>query len=482
MQLNKLTIAQAREQLDKKEISSQHLTQACLKQIEKHNSQLKACLTVSSDLAMSQAKEADKRLKMGETGPLLGIPYLAKDNLLTKDIKTTAGSKMLENYIAPYSATVVDKLEKAGAVLLGKTNLDEFAHGSSTENSYFGPSINPWDTNRVPGGSSGGSASAVASDMCLFALGSDTGGSIRQPASFCGITGLKPSYGRVSRFGLIAMTSSTDVIGPLTKSALDAEMVFSVISGKDEKDSTSYDNLHSSREFVSDISKVSKIGWVKEHEKDLSPEVKEALLKTRKKLESLGATFIDISLPNIKYAVPVYYIITPAEVSSNLARFDGLRFGFSKSEASNLKDYYLQTRGEGFGPEAKRRIMLGTYVLSAGYFDAYYLQAQRVRENIISDFDKVFSEVDLILTPSATGPAFRFGEKTNPLDMYIEDKFLAGPSLAGLPSISLPTETVKDLPFGFQLVGSKSGEDMILKVAKSFQENTNYHLEKPSLP
>ncbi len=473
MKLNELTLVQAREKLDKREISSQELTLACLKQIETYNDKLKACLTLTKELAISQAKEADKRLKQGEKGSLLGIPYLAKDNLLTKGIRTTAGSKMLENYIAPYSATVIDRLDKAGAALLGKTNLDEFAQGSSTENSYFGPSLNPWDISRTPGGSSGGSASALAANFCIFALGSDTGGSIRQPASFCSLTGLKPSYARVSRYGLISMTSSTDVIGPLTKTALDAEMVFSVISGSDSLDASSLGSQYSSQ----NIEKLSnfKIALVKEYEESLSDKARESFTKSKLELEALGCQFIDISLPNIKHAVAVYYIITPAEISSNLARFDGLRYGFSQKEAKDLKDYYLETRGEGFGDEVKRRIMTGTYVLSAGYFDAYYKKAQRLRESIILDFKKAFKKVDLVLSPSATSEAFKFGEKASPLDMYVEDKFLAGPSLAGLPAISLPSSPIDDLPFGLQMIAPKNCEDRLFSLAKLWQEKTNYH-------
>jgi aspartyl-tRNA(Asn)/glutamyl-tRNA(Gln) amidotransferase subunit A len=465
--LNKLTIQEARKLLDKQDISALDLTKACLKQIENLNQDLNACITVSSDLALLQAKEADKRIKTGESGALLGIPYLAKDNMLSKGIRTTAASKILENYIAPYNATVISKLEKSGAILLGKTNLDEFAHGSSTENSAYGVVKNPWDKERVPGGSSGGSAAAVIADMCLFALGSDTGGSLRQPASFCNVVGLKPSYGRVSRYGLIAMTSSTDVIGPLTKNVKDSAMVLAVIAGKDKKDSSSSDKKVP--DYLKNINKPlkgKKIGFVKEYfPKTLSKEAKNSVLLAKERLEDLGLEFVDISLPATEYAIAVYYIITPAELSSNLARFDGISFGFNFREAKNIKQYYLESRGRSFGAEAKRRIMLGTYVLSSGYYDDYYVKAQKFRTMISREFEEAFLQLDAILAPIAPTPAFKIGEKTNPLDMYLEDQFLSGPSLAGICSISIPSKFVSNLPFGVQLMSARFQEEKLLNIS-----------------
>jgi aspartyl-tRNA(Asn)/glutamyl-tRNA(Gln) amidotransferase subunit A len=478
--LNKLTIKEARQLLDTKKISALDLTKACLKQIEELNPDLNACLTISSDLALKQAREADKRIKEGEKGALLGIPYLAKDNLLTKGIKTTAASKVLENYIAPYNATVISKLEKAGAILLGKTNLDEFAHGSSTENSAFGVVKNPWDKKRVPGGSSGGSAAAVIADMCLFALGSDTGGSVRQPASFCSVVGLKPSYGRVSRYGLMAMTSSTDVIGPLTKTVADSAMVLSVISGNDNRDSSTSDKEVD--DYISDIDKPlkgKKIGFVKEYFPDtLSKEAKESVLLAKERLEELGASFVNLSLPATQYAIAVYYIITPAELSSNLARFDGIRFGFNYKEAKNIKQYYLESRGKSFGAEAKRRIMLGTYVLSSGYYDDYYVKAQKFRTMISREFETAFKKADAILAPTAPTSAFKIGEKTNPLAMYLEDQFLSAPSLAGICSISIPSKFVNNLPFGVQLMSARFKEKKLLNISNILFNSLSKDIKK----
>jgi len=465
--LNKLTIAEARRLLDNKEISALDLTKACLAQIKKLNPELNACITVSSDLALLQAKEADKRIAKGESTKLLGIPYLAKDNLLTKGVKTTAASMIIENYIAPYNATVISKLEKAGAILLGKTNLDEFAHGSSTENSAFGVVKNPWDKERVPGGSSGGSAVAVIANMCLFALGTDTGGSVRQPASFCNVVGLKPSYGRVSRYGLMAMTSSTDVIGPLSKTVVDTAMVLAVIAGNDKHDSSSSDKELD--DYLSNIDKPlkgKKIGWIKEYfPKTLSKEAKDSVLLAKERLEELGAEFIEMSLPATEFAISVYYIITPAELSSNLAKFDGVRFGFNYREAKNIKQHYLESRGRGFGAEAKRRIMLGTYVLSSGYYDDYYVKAQKFRTMISREFEAAFKKVDAILAPTAPTSAFKIGEKTKPLDMYLEDQFLSAPSLAGICSISIPSKFVSNLPFGVQLMSARFEEKQLLNIS-----------------
>ena len=370
MELNRLNIAEARLKLDSGEITARELTEACLEQIAATNERLNAVLTLCAETARFEADEADKRLKAGERLPLLGIPYLCKDNIMAKGIRVTASSKILEDYIAPYDATVIKKLKAAGAILLGKTNLDEFAHGASTENSAYGTTHNPWDLSRVPGGSSGGSGAAVAADLCVFALGSDTGGSIRCPAAFCGIVGYKSAYGAVSRSGLLSMTSSTDVIGPLTKSVADAATVYNVIAGFDELDATTYQGERAI-EINSDV-KGLRIGLPKEYfAEGLDPKIKESIDKVKDELEKAGATFGEVSLPYTDYGIPVYYILTPSEVSSNLARFDGIAWGFKAQEAKDLQEFYKKSRGQGFGPEAKRRIMLGTFALSAGYFDAY---------------------------------------------------------------------------------------------------------------
>lgn len=470
MNLNELTIKEARSKLDNGEISSLDLTRACLAQIKKMNPEINAVLTVCEDSALKEAEAADKRLQKGERSDLLGIPYLCKDNIMTKGIRTTAASKILENYLAPYDATVIKKLKEAGAVLLGKTNLDEFAHGASTENSAYGVTKNPRDLTRVAGGSSGGSAAGVAADMCIFAIGSDTGGSIRQPASFCGVVGLKPSYGRVSRFGLLSMTSSTDVIGPLTKTPSDAAVVLKTIAGVDALDATSAPEKIS----ASGSLKGFKVGWPKEYYlKELNPEILARLKAAAEKLKAAGAEIKEVSLPYTKYGIPVYYIITPSEISSNLARFDGIGWGLAKNEAENLQEFYKTNRGLGFGAETKRRIMLGTYALSAGYYDAYYKKAQAVRTLIIEDFNKVFKEVDFLLTPTCPHPAFKIGAQVNdPLAMYLEDIFVSGASLAGLPAVSVPclpagrpAGLVDNLPVGAQLIAPRLKEDLLLKIA-----------------
>lgn len=484
MNLNELTIKEAVQKLDKGEITSIELTNTCLARIKEVDKKIKACLTVCNKSALASAKEADERRNRGEKGGLLGIPYIAKDNILTKDIKTTAASKILENYIAPFDATIIKKLKEAGAVLLAKANLDEFAHGASTENSAFGPTYNPWDLKRVPGGSSGGSAAAVAADMCLFSLGTDTGGSIRCPASFCGVVGIKPTYGRSSRFGLVAMTSSTDVPGPITKTVEDAGLVLAVIAGIDKNDASTVQKEVPSYEknFKKDIKGV-KIGIIEEFlRKGLDKGVKKAVEEAVEKLKELGAEIVPVSLPHMKYAIPVYYIITPSEISSNLARFDGIKYGFSDKQSKDLQEVYAKSRGKGFGKEAKRRIMLGTYVLSAGYRDAYYLQAQRVRTKIKEELDKELEKVDLILTPTQPTVAFKIGKNTSdPLKMYLEDIFVAGPSLAGLPAMSIPCGFSDNLPVGLQLIGPRFGEEKLFKVGHKYQEVTEYHKKKANI-
>ncbi len=485
-----MTIKEIHALLQSKKITSLELTDFFLDRIKKLDPKLMSCISVFEVEARQFAKQADIRISQGEKSYLLGIPYLLKDNILVKGLKTTAASKMLENYIAPYDATVVGKLKEVGAVLLGKTNLDEFAHGASTENSAFFTTKNPWDLERVPGGSSGGSATAVSAGLCVFALGSDTGGSIRQPASFCGVSGLKPSYGRVSRYGLMAMTSSTDVIGPLTKSVEDSAIVLQTISGQDKFDLTT--SRQEAPDYLKNIDKKIKglkIGVVKEFlNESLAEDVKKGVLEAISKFKKMGAEVVDISLPTNEYSVPAYYIITPSEVSSNLARLDGIRYGHSLKfnpkgkSVENLNEIYLRNRGEGFGSEAKRRIMLGTYALSSGYFDAYYKKALAVRNKIKQEFKQAFNNVDIILTPTSPHIAFKIGEQANdPLKMYLEDVFLCGPSLAGLPAISIPVGTSKGLPFGLQLISNKFKEDLLLNCSNVFQKETNWHKNFPSV-
>lgn len=485
MKLNELTIAEAQNKLEAGEVTSVELTEACLARIDEVDGQVKACLIVTVEEALAAARAADERRASGETGSLLGIPYLCKDNIMTAGIRTTAASKMMENYVAPYDATIVARLKEAGAVLLGKTNLDEFAHGASTENSAFGATHNPYDLERVPGGSSGGSAAAVAADMCLFALGTDTGGSIRCPASFCGIVGLKPTYGRGSRFGLVAMTSSTDVPGPMTKTAEDAAIVEQVIAGLDRYDATTVDRpVPEYQEELNAPLKGKKIGLPKEYFTDgIEPEVAAAVKEAIEEYKKLGAEFVEVSLPHTKYGVPVYYIITPSEVSSNLARHDGIRYGYSTyADENGLDKVYANSRGQGFGQESKRRIMLGTYALSAGYFNAYYLQAQKVRTKIKEDFDKALAEVDLLLTPTSPHPAFKIGEQAaDPLKMYLEDIFVTGASLAGLPALAIPCGTAHGLPVGLQLIGRAFEESALLSAAHQYQQATAWHKNKPNL-
>ncbi len=490
MNLSNITIKEARKLLDNGKLTSLELTDFFLQRISDLDENLKTCISVFFDSAREDAKEADKRIAQGEKGDLLGIPYLLKDIILTKGKKTTAASKMLENYIAPYDATVVKKLNQAGAVLLGKTNLDEFAHGASTENSAFFITKNPWDITRVPGGSSGGSSAAVAADLCMFALGSDTGGSIRQPASFCGVTGLKPSYGRVSRFGLMAMTSSTDVIGPLTKNIEDAAIVLKVIAGEDKFDLTSSQNIV--EDYLKNIDKPIKglkIGVVREFlSAELEEGVHSGILEAIEVFKKLGAEIIDISLPYNKYSIPVYYIITPSELSANLARLDGIRYGYSLKfnpkgqSVENINEIYAKNRGESFGPEAKRRIMLGTYVLSSGYYDAYYKKAMAVKEKIKQEFKNVFNQVDLIITPTSPHTAFKIGQQVNdPLKMYLEDIFVTGPSLVGLPAISIPAGFSKGLPFGLQIIANKFEENKIFQAGFNYQKETDWHKKFPNI-
>jgi aspartyl-tRNA(Asn)/glutamyl-tRNA(Gln) amidotransferase subunit A len=474
MNLTALTIAQTHQGLIKKDFSALELAKAYLDKIAKQDKKICSFLTVTREFALSQAKIVDGLILQNRKIPLLaGIPLAVKDNILVDGIRCTAASKILENYIAPYDATVIKKLKLLGAIILGKTNLDEFAMGSSCENSAFAKTRNPCDLARVPGGSSGGSAAAVAADLCCCALGSDTGGSIRLPASFCGVVGLKPTYGAVSRSGLIAMASSLDQIGPLAKTVEDAEIVFNAISGKDPFDSTSV-------ELNSKIHPVKfdrvKIGIPKEYfVKGMDKEVEKIIRNAIKKYENAGAKIEEISLPHTEYGLAVYYIIMASEVSANLARYGGIKYGYSAAKAQkdtgNLLDVYLQSRGQGFGKEVRRRIMLGTFVLSAGYYDAYYLRAQKVRTLIKQDFNKAFKKVDVILTSCSPFPAFRFGEKiTEPLTMYLSDIFMVAANLAGLPALSLPCGRIGKLPVGLQIIGKSFEEEKILKVGKILEK------------
>lgn len=470
MELNNLTLVAARQLLDQKKITSRQLTEYYLSRLEEYDNQVHSCLLIDRAGALQRADQADQRIAAGDTTGVLGIPYLSKDNILTKGVKTTAASKMLIDYVAPYDATVIAKLNQAGAVLLGKTNLDEFAHGASTENSAFGTTKNPYNLDRVPGGSSGGSAAAVAADFCLFALGSDTGGSVRHPASLCGVVGYKPSYGAVSRHGLIAMTSSTDVIGILAKTADDAAEVLRVIAGEDGFDATAKTSLNFSGLHLPINWSALRIGWPEEYlAAGLDQEVLDSLIKVKDFFQEQGAQIVPISLPSTKYGVAVYYVITSAELSSNLARFDGLRYGY-KQVAESLAETYLANRG-GFGSEPKRRIMLGTYVLSAGQGHSYYNQAQQVRRWISYDFAQAFQKIDFLLAPTVPHPAFKIGQKIdNPLSLYLEDVLLTPASLAGLPAVSWPTGwSGEDLPIGSQLIGPVGHDYDLLTLTQAIQ-------------
>jgi aspartyl-tRNA(Asn)/glutamyl-tRNA(Gln) amidotransferase subunit A len=466
MDLTELTIVKTHEGLQKKEFSAVELCKAYLDKIKEENKEISAFLSIAEDSALSQAKTVDNMIGEGKETPLLaGIPAAIKDNILVEDSKCTAGSKILENYTAPYDATVIKKIKDEGAVILGKTNLDEFAMGSSTENSAFGPTKNPCDLSRVPGGSSGGSAAAVAANMCCYALGSDTGGSIRQPASFCGVVGLKPTYGAVPRFGLMAFASSLDQIGPIAKNVEDCKIVFDTIKGKDELDSTSVESkIENCKLKIEDL----RIGVPKEYFiKGIESGVEKVVREAIKKYEEMGAKIIEVSLPHTEYALACYYIIAPSEASANLARYDGIKYGFSEKESKNLLEVYLKSREEGFGAEVRRRIMLGTYVLSAGYYDDYYLKAQKVRTLIKLDFNKAFEKVDVIFAPVSPTTAFKIGEKTDdPLTMYLSDIFTISINLAGLPALSIPCGKANGLPVGLQVIGKPFEDGKILGIGE----------------
>ncbi|NQT29178.1 MAG: Asp-tRNA(Asn)/Glu-tRNA(Gln) amidotransferase subunit GatA [Candidatus Saganbacteria bacterium] len=469
--------------LTNKEISSLELIEAVLAQIDKSEGEIQAYVTVTKEKAIKQAKAADERIKAGKSLSLLdGIPIAVKDNMCTKGVLTTCASKILANYIPPYDATVVTKIKESGAVMVGKANMDEFAMGSSTENSGIHLTHNPWDTKRVPGGSSGGSAAAVASNEAILATGSDTGGSIRQPASFCGVVGMKPTYGRISRYGLVAFASSLDQIGPLTKDVTDAAILLNILSGYDAKDSTSVNTPVPDyrKALVDDVAKM-KIGYIKELlGKGVDKDVKDSIKQAMKKFEELGAELIEISMPTFEYAVATYYLIAPAEASSNLARYDGVKYGHRSKEAKDLITMYSNTREEGFGDEVKRRIMIGTYALSAGYYDAYYLKALKVRTLIKQDFEKAFAKCDVLISPTCPTPAFKIGEKTaDPLSMYLSDIATIPLNLAGLPGISIPCGFSQNLPIGLQITGKAFDEETILRTAFAFEQNTEWHKRRP---
>ncbi len=464
------------EGLRKKEFSSVELTKLYLEEIEKKDDKIEAFLTVTAEKALEMAEKADKMIAEGRGSYLTGIPMAVKDNICTKGIKTTCASKMLNNFVPPYEAHVTDKLFSDGAVMLGKVNMDEFAMGSTTENSAFKTTKNPRNLSHVPGGSSGGSAAAVAAGECVYALGSDTGGSIRQPASFCGVVGMKPTYGSVSRYGLVAFASSLDQIGPLTRSIWDNAAVLTSISGHDERDTTSIKREFG--DFTSEIGKDvkgMKIGIIKEFfGAGISDEVKEAVLGAAKKYESMGAELVELSIPTLDYALPAYYVISSAEASSNLARFDGARYGYRSEKYDDITELYKNSRSEGFGAEVKRRIMLGTFALSSGYYDAYYKKALQVRTLIIRDFNKAFESCDFILSPVSPTTAYKIGEKTSdPLEMYLGDIYTVPINIAGVPSLSMPCAVGKDnLPIGMQLIGPLFSEDKLYKAGYAFEEAT----------
>jgi aspartyl-tRNA(Asn)/glutamyl-tRNA(Gln) amidotransferase subunit A len=464
------------------EISSVELTQHYLDRIKAHNDNLNAFITVTEENALEQARAADKMLADKTAGPLTGIPLAHKDIFCTKGVRTSCASKMLDKFIAPYNATVVEKINASGMVILGKTNMDEFAMGSSNETSYYGPVKNPWDTGRVPGGSSGGSAAAIAARLAPIATGTDTGGSIRQPSSLCNLTGLKPTYGRISRYGMIAFASSLDQAGPMANSAEDAAWLLNVMAGFDERDSTSVDReVPDYTATLNDSLDGLTIGLPKEYfGEGLDPKVAATVEAAIKTYESLGATIKEITLPNTGLAVPTYYVVAPAECSSNLSRMDGVRFGHRADNPKDLLDLYTRSRGEGFGDEVKRRIMIGTYALSAGYYDAYYLKAQQCRRLISDDFQRAFEEVDVIMGPTAPNPAFRFGEKTDdPVAMYLEDIYTINTNLAGLPGMSIPAGFVDGLPVGLQIIGNYFDEARLLNVAHRYQQETDWHKRIP---
>ena len=469
--------------LGRGEFSSEELTRACLARVGALDGQLNSFITVTGEQALAQARAADARLRAGEAGPLTGIPFAHKDIFCTEGIRTSCGSRMLDNFVAPYDATVTQKLKAAGAVMIGKTNMDEFAMGSSNETSFYGPVKNPWDTAAVPGGSSGGSAAAVAARLVPAATGTDTGGSIRQPAALCGVTGMKPTYGRVSRYGMIAFASSLDQGGPFARTAEDVAVMLTAMAGFDPRDSTSVDRpVDDYRAGLGVSLRGMRIGLPKEYfGEGLDGGVAAAIDAALEEYRKLGATVVDISLPNSALSVPAYYVVAPAECSSNLSRFDGVRYGYRAEDPHDLEDLYKRSRGEGFGAEVKRRIMVGTYALSAGYYDAYYLKAQQVRRLIREDFLRAFDQVDVIMGPTSPGAAFRLGEKADdPVTMYLSDIYTIAVNLAGLPGMSIPAGFTAGLPVGLQLIGNYFDEGRLLAAAHQYQQVTDWHARCPA--
>lgn len=484
-ELYQLTIHEAHELLKQRKISSVELTKSVLRRIAQIEDKLHACVTIAEESALKQAKKIDDCVRNGDIAPLTGIPVLVKDIICTKGIRTTCCSKILENFVPPYDATVIEKLKAQKAVMLGKSNMDEFAMGSSTEHSAFFPTHNPWDLSRVPGGSSGGPAAAVASDESIYALGSDTGGSVRQPAALCGVVGLKPTYGRVSRFGLVAFASSLDQIGPLTKDVTDCALVMNAIAGHDPKDSTSVSHPvpDYTQHLIPDL-KGLRVGIPKDYYvAGIQSEVRAALEVAIKKLEELGAKVDwEASLPHTKYALAAYYILAPSEASANLARYDGVKYGLSAPNASSVIEATEKTRQFGFGAEVKRRIMLGTYALSAGYYEAYYLKAQKVRTLIRQEFDQAFKKYDALVTPTSPTVAFKLGEKlADPMQMYLSDVCTLPINIAGVPAISIPAGFADGLPIGMQIIGKPFDEGTILRIAFAYEQATDWHKRKPPL-
>jgi aspartyl-tRNA(Asn)/glutamyl-tRNA(Gln) amidotransferase subunit A len=480
--LHDKTVAELAAALRARQVSSVELTQAFLERVTRHQRELNAFISITTEAALAEAAQADARLRSQDGGPLTGVPIAHKDIFCTRGEKTTCGSRMLANFVSPYDATVVERLRAAGVVMLGKTNMDEFAMGSSNENSFFGPVRNPWDPTRVPGGSSGGSAAAVAARLVPAATATDTGGSIRQPAALCGVTGLKPTYGRVSRFGMIAFASSLDQGGLITRSAGDAALLLGAMAGFDERDSTSVElPVPDYSAALEQPLKGLKIGVLKEFfDNGLDPAIEQHLRAALDLLRSQGAVLKDVSLPHLPLSVPTYYVVAPAECSSNLARFDGVRYGHRCDKPRDLLDLYQRSRGEGFGAEVKRRIMIGTYVLSAGYYDAFYLKAQRVRQLISNDFEHAFHEVDVVIGPTTPTAAFELGAKTSdPVTMYLNDIYTIGANLAGLPAISVPCGLAQGLPVGMQIIGPHFGEERLLNVAHRYQLETDWHRRRP---
>ena len=480
-----LTIHEAHQLLKKRELSSVELTKGVLERIHHVEDKVRCFVTITEDAALAQAKDADERIKAGKLSPLTGIPALIKDNMCTRGVKTTCSSKMLQNFVPPYDAAVVERLKAAGMVMLGKGNMDEFAMGSSTENSAFFATHNPWDLKRVPGGSSGGSAASVAAGEAVYSLGSDTGGSIRQPAGFCSVVGLKPTYGLVSRYGLVAFASSLDQIGPLTKDATDCALVMNVIAGHDPRDSTSVDRPvpDYTKSLVPDL-KGLRIGVPREYfVKGMESGVEQVMRQAIAKLEELGARVErEVSLPHTAYALACYYIIAPSEAMANLARYDGVKYGFSAREAENMWDAMEKTRQYGFGPEVKRRIMLGTYALSAGYYEAYYLKAQKVRTLISREFAQAFTKYDALITPTSPTVPFRIGEKTDdPLQMYLSDVCTLPINIAGIPGMSVPAGFVDGLPVGMQILGKPFSEETLFRIAYAYEQAAGWQKQRPKI-